>query len=215
MALDPGSLERLIPDEIPGGDMSGQGTLALHLARYEFAARHMRPGRLLDIACGTGYGTHLLGDRGQGRVDALGVDISDEAIAYARRRYGNDRVRFLAEDAMRFSDPEGFDTIVSLETIEHVPRPHAFLARLVGLLRAQGVLIGSVPTTLTTDANPYHCHDFTETSFRMALRRHGLREVSCLRQSQSFNLFPLITRKEPRFRDLRPHLSLYYLPNPA
>ena len=55
-------LERLIPDQIRPGDTTGDQTLQLHLARYEFAAAHARPGRLLDIACGVGYGTRWLTD---------------------------------------------------------------------------------------------------------------------------------------------------------
>ena len=48
---------------------------------------------------------------------------------------------------MRSSDADGFDTVVSLETIEHVPDPAGFVSRLVALLRPGGVFIGSVPTT--------------------------------------------------------------------
>jgi len=36
------SLERLIPDEVVAGDVTGAETLALHLARYEFASAHIR-----------------------------------------------------------------------------------------------------------------------------------------------------------------------------
>ena len=88
MMLDSDSLERLVPDELASGDTTGLETLDLHLARYVFATRHARPGRLLDIACGVGYGTRLLADRSEAALSALGVDISESAIAYARERYG-------------------------------------------------------------------------------------------------------------------------------
>ena len=79
------SLERLVPDRRAAPDATGLATLALHLARYEFAAKHLRPGRVLDLACGVGYGTKLLAERSGSPV--LGADLSREAIEYARSRY--------------------------------------------------------------------------------------------------------------------------------
>ena len=61
LQADGDTLERLVPDHIEAGE--GEETLQLHLARYEFAAAHLRPGRVLDIACGVGYVTRLLADR--------------------------------------------------------------------------------------------------------------------------------------------------------
>ena len=112
----PPPIERLVPDELSADDITGKATLELHVARYEFAARHAH-GRVLDIACGVGYGTRLLADRGS---EAVGVDLDREAIAYATKRYGCAGVTFVAGDALAFQDGAGFDTIVSLETIEHV-----------------------------------------------------------------------------------------------
>jgi ubiquinone/menaquinone biosynthesis C-methylase UbiE len=87
-------------------------TISIHLTRYTFAALCARPGRLLDIACGSGYRTKLLAAQSQGVIKAVGVDISEDAIAYARNRYRDARVEFIAADATNFTDPEGFDTIV-------------------------------------------------------------------------------------------------------
>jgi len=215
MALDTNSLERLVPDLLDPADTTGQETAKLHLARYEFAATHARPGRLLDIACGVGYGTRYLADRRADVVAALGADISEEAIAYARERYGNDRVRFVAADACRFSDTTGFDTIVSLETIEHLPDAERFVQQLATLLRPGGVIVGSVPTTPSVDANPYHFRDFTERSFRAMFLRHGLAEIACFEQVQPFKVAPLLAKREARAKDLRSNLPLYYLSHPT
>jgi SAM-dependent methyltransferase len=212
--IDASTLERLVPDFVESGDATGRATYDLHIERYEFAARHARPGRLLDCACGVGYGTRLLADHTAGIVHALGVDISDSAIAYAHDRYRGERVEFHATDALSFRDAGGFDTIVSLETIEHVPDPDALIAHLVSLLKPGGVLVASVPTTPSTDANPHHLTDFTETSFRRRFRRHGLTEIDCLRQVQPYNPFRMVLRTEKRLNDLRRNLPVYYLRHP-
>ena len=82
-----------------------------------------RPGRLLGtIARGVGCRSCILADRVPDST-ALVVDISHSAIEYATRKYAKANVSYLCCDATAFRDAEGFDTIVSLETIEHVPTP--------------------------------------------------------------------------------------------
>ena len=112
-------------------------------------------------------------------------------------------------------DPEGFDTIVSIETIEHLPDPAGFVERVVGLLRPGGALVGSVPTTPSVDANPHHLHDFTPRSFRALFTPHGLVEVDAFEQDQPFSAVAVATRSEARMADLRPNLPLYYATHPG
>jgi SAM-dependent methyltransferase len=205
------SLERLVPDRLAAG-ATGTTALALHLERYEFAAKHLRPGRVLDLACGVGYGTKLLRERSGNPV--TGVDLSREAIEYARSRYAGAGIEFQLADAMRFTDARGFDSIVSLETVEHLPDPAGFLARVVALLRPGGSFVASVPTTPSSDVNPHHLHDFTERSFRAAVAVHGLEESDCLRQVQRVPLRAVLGRSEARMSDLRPNLAAWYLQHP-
>ena len=215
MELDASSLERLKPDELRPGDATGQEALRIGLERYAFAARHARPGRLLDIACGAGYGTRALTDAAAQASHGLGVDLSQEAIAYARAHYANDRTGFVACDAMRFTDPEGFDTIVSIETIEHLREPLGFVDRIVSLLCPGGAIVASVPVTPSVDANPHHLHDFTERSFQRLFTRHDLVEVDRLEQDQPFGLRAVMSRSEARMQDMRRNLLAWYLAHPS
>ena len=214
MSLDPDSLERLVPDALDPGDEAARATLALHLERYRFAARAARPGRLLDLACGVGYGTHLLLEADPALGPALGIDVSPEAIAHATAHYGSERARFVACDALDFRDADGFDTIVSLETIEHVEDPERLLAHLVSMLRPGGVLVASVPTTPSVDLNPHHRHDFSEGSFLALGARHGLRERERLEQVQRVALAASWRGHRFRRERLRPNLPAWYLAHP-
>jgi 2-polyprenyl-3-methyl-5-hydroxy-6-metoxy-1,4-benzoquinol methylase len=209
------TIERLIPESVIPDDITGQSTLSLHLQRYEFAAKHVKGKRLLDIACGVGYGTRLMVDKVNTINKALGVDLSHDAVVYALRHYGNERVRFLEQDAMTFTDEEGFDSIVSVETLEHVSEPAMLAKRLIGLLRPGGVFIASVPTTPSMDVNPFHSHDFTEASFRDMVAVHGMREIACLKQIQPYPLIKTVKREESRMKDMRQDLISYYLNQPA
>ena len=67
------TIERLVPESVVPDDTTGQATLSLHLQRYEFAAKHVKGERLLDIACGVGYGTRLMADKVNTVNEALGV----------------------------------------------------------------------------------------------------------------------------------------------
>lgn len=210
----PNSLERLVPDELAEGDITGNETYKLHVERYEFAARHLQGRRLLDVGCGVGYGTRLLAEHNNTSVEVLGLDISPETISYARQRYGGPHIEFRAGDAMTFEDSEGFDGIVALEIIEHLKKPEEFIKHLVSLLRPKGLLVVSTPTTPSTDFNPYHRQDFTPKSFRKLFADHGLKEIHCLNQVQHVSLGAVLRRKEARMQDLRRGMVRFYLHHP-
>lgn len=105
-----------------------------HIERYNFAGKAILPGqRVLDIACGVGYGSWLLWKKG---LQVTGVDISREAIEYAERHYKGPT--YLCQKA---EDTKGrWDAIVTFETLEHLRDPQ-------GLLQAvrAPLLIASVP----------------------------------------------------------------------
>lgn len=209
------TLERLVPDLLEPEDATGRETLLLHLERYRFAARYVQHGaRVLDIACGVGYGTRLMADLVSQQADFTGVDISAESVAYARSRYQCECVRYVTADAMTYYDPDGFDVVVSLETIEHLPEPSRFITSINRSLKPRGLFIGSVPTTPSVDANPHHLHDFSRTSFRKLLREAGLQEIDALEQVQRFSPFAVVTKSELRLKDMRQNLFNYYITHP-
>lgn len=167
------SIERIYPPDLATDDADDQRTLRIHLERYEFAARHLHGHQVLDMACGCGYGSALLAERHPDK-QVTGVDIDPAAIAYARQHYQLPNLRYVCADAESFATAQHFDSIVSLETIEHLPNPPQLVANYARLLAVGGRVIASVPITPTLDGNPHHLHDFSRRSFLALFRRHRL-----------------------------------------
>lgn len=158
--------ERIVPDG------TEPGIVASHVKRYAFAEPWCRGKHVLDVACGVGYGTELLG-RSAERV--VGVDIDDETVFYARSRYAAANVEYVVADAaaLPFADAT-FDVVCSFETIEHVADRDAYLTEVTRVLRAGGTYVVSTPrarrTTLQPN-NPFHRVELSRQDFEALLRR--------------------------------------------
>ena len=208
------TIERIVPDELT--DDFGLQSLQLHCDRYRFAGRNILPGRVLDIACGTGYGSHLLaGEFGGSISEIVAVDISEESILYAEQRYKHPKISFVLEDAFIFSDNEKFHSIVSLETIEHLNDPSTFISKLYDLLHPGGVLIASAPITPSTDVNPYHVNDFSDKTFRQLFLPYPFIIQDSLCQTQQVSLKNIFGKnKNARAEGIRKNIAAYYISHP-
>lgn len=213
-AASASTLERLIPAELDLSDVTGEETYRLHVERYDFAAKFVVSGRVLDCACGVGYGSERLASVGTGTQRVTGVDLDGSAIGYANAHYRSDRVEFICADGAKF-DSEPFDTIVSFETIEHVLDPESLIDNFTRLLKPGGTLIASVPVTPSVDVNPFHLHDFTQASFRRMFERRGFRELDSFLQRQPYQPLKMMAGKEVRLNDMRKGLLGYYATHPT
>lgn len=145
---------------------------SIHVARYLLASTHCKGRRVLDIACGEGYGSRMLKD--WGATEVLGVDVSPEAIAHAQQHFAGEGVQYLcapAEQLPQVLAGERYDLIVSLETIEHLPQPERFLADLRQALNPGGCIIISCPNDWwyfpsEQEKNPYHLRKYHFEQFR-------------------------------------------------
>ncbi|MDF5714430.1 MAG: class I SAM-dependent methyltransferase [Rhizonema sp. NSF051] len=180
-----GMWERLVPDKI-ADDPASQRILQIHLERYRTAACYAKDKRILDIACGTGYGSQML--HLSGALSVVGVDLSASAIAYAREHYQFPHVKFICANAEMFEISEQFDIVVSFETIEHLLQPDKFLQRIHNLLAREGYLLLSVPLGETRHLDPYHLHAFSQQDIFNLLEETGfsVEEYGCDDYSLSY-----------------------------
>lgn len=167
--------ERMIPES------SDKHTFLEHIYRYRFAKNFVRGRRVLDIACGEGYGSAALIRAGASSL--VGVDISPEACNHARRKYGVDA---RVGDVTNIPLPDrSVDLVVSFETIEHVSNPAKFIDECARVLTRDGTLIISTPNRDTyrhiSGNNPFHCSEMCEEEF-VGLLRSRFNKVSLYSQ---------------------------------
>lgn len=209
------SLERIYPD-VKGQEIGEGETIRLHLERYHFAGAQLSPGMIADIACGSGYGSFLLATSYKEKIERItAVERDPQAIAYACNHYAHPSIEFIREDVFDFKTTYLFNTIISLETIEHLPDPTKFIRFCSSMLVNGGRFIVSAPIVPTTDANPYHLQDFSASSFRNLFLNEGFIEISSMKQVQKFSALSLATRKGERSSGIRKDLFWYYLKNPG
>ncbi|GAB4179440.1 MAG: hypothetical protein Kow0020_15580 [Wenzhouxiangellaceae bacterium] len=146
-----------------------------HWHRYAWAAGLVSGRRVLDCACGEGYGTRLLAERAA-FVD--GVDIDHDTVAHATQRYAHPRVAFHQASALALPfDDHSHDIVVSFETLEHLAEQDALLAEFRRVLKPDGFLILSTPdkrvySDLTGYRNEFHVRELYRDEFEALVGAH-------------------------------------------
>ncbi len=155
--------------------------LARHIFAYnQVSAFAKPPKRVVDIGCGTGYGTGLLSDLG---FDAIGIDVEEKVLRRAIAEYGSSTCTFVRLEGDRLPIPTNTaDIVVAFQVIEHVPRPDEFLAELRRIARPGSLLLLTTPNRdLRLDPgerpwNRYHLREYDVSGFA-SLFRDGFASV--------------------------------------
>lgn len=168
-------------NEYFGRDYAGSG--------YDFLLPWIPEGaRVLDIACGSGYGSNILSKRAS---FCLGSDYLETYIEKARERFPEtERLKFIQSDGQSFlwEGGEQFDIVVSLHTLEHVPDDRAMIRTLSANLKPGGLLIVEVPLLalrpVGVPVNPFHLREYSVPEVLNLIEHAGLRvlrKIGCCR----------------------------------
>ncbi len=146
-----------------------------HEVVYEWIAQRAVGLRVIDMACGEGYGSAILA-RG-GAASVVGVDANPDAHEHARLRYSAPNLRFARDLVQTFDEP--CDAVVFLQTIEHVEEPGTILDHFRSLTGNRGTAYISTPNVLTLappgaerSGNPWHVHEYRADEFRRLCEGH-------------------------------------------
>jgi 2-polyprenyl-3-methyl-5-hydroxy-6-metoxy-1,4-benzoquinol methylase len=210
-------VQRDQPAGVPPLELTGERTLPdvpeenywfqRHLVVYEWIRRQVGGLRVIDMACGEGYGSDVLA---RSAASVVGVDANPEAHEHAKARYTRPGLRFERDMIQLFAEPA--DAVVFLQTIEHVQDPDELLEHFK---RISGVAFISTPNVLTLappgaerSGNPWHVHEYRADEFRALLERHfAAVEVLGLFHARRLRLHELAIR-HARWDDIHARMGI-------
>jgi SAM-dependent methyltransferase len=175
-------VQRDQPPGVPPLHLTGERTLPdvpeenywyrRHLVVYEWIAQRAHGRKVVDLACGEGYGSSVLARTAQ---SVTGVDANPEAFEHARAKYTE--VTF--ERNMIELWQGDVDCVVFLQTIEHIQDPDGMLEHIKALIAPSGVAYVSTPNVLTLapkgqtrSGNPWHVREYQPGEYRELCERH-------------------------------------------
>jgi 2-polyprenyl-3-methyl-5-hydroxy-6-metoxy-1,4-benzoquinol methylase len=153
-----------------------------HLKVYRFASQFCRGKTILDVGCGTGYGTALLAESSK---KVVGIDLSRQAVRYAQRRYRSANLEFLrmSAESLEFAD-RSFDFVLSTENFEHLRDQRANLRQTSRILTDEGMLLLATPNPemFVKVSNRYHTHEFAYSELVQILQEDFGENLVCENQ---------------------------------
>jgi SAM-dependent methyltransferase len=178
-------VQRDQPPGVPPLHLTGERTLPdvpeenywfqRHLVVYRWIAERVRGRRVVDLACGEGYGSAELA---RTAASVVGVDANPEAFEHARAKY---RQVTFERNMVELWDGD-VDCVVFLQTIEHVPDPDGVLEHIRELIGPDGIAFVSTPNVLTLapkgeerSGNPWHVREYRPDEYRELCARHFAR----------------------------------------
>lgn len=132
--------ERVIP-ELYLRTRSGVAIYLMHLASYKFALPYVKGKKVLEVGCGTGYGTKLMSEAAQ-HIDA--IDASVQAIEYAKVNNLSNRISFKVKSDFNYGLGL-YDVVVSFQVVEHVLDDVLYMEGIYKALKPGGIFIVATP----------------------------------------------------------------------
>lgn len=153
-----------------------------HKCAYEFAVPYINDRVVLDLGCGSGYGTYYLSTKGAKYI--IGVDISKEVIKYCKGQYSNENLQYGTMNGSRLAFKDNsFDNVISFQVIEHIKNLDNYLSEVRRVAR---MFIVSTPNKKTYNAsgrNPFHIREFYLKDLQFVLQ-------SVFQEVEMFGVYP-------------------------
>lgn len=157
-----------------------------HLARYLWVSERLGDnGHVIDAACGCGYGSSVLADRG---FNVTSIDIASDAIDYAKKHWDRPSITWRVGDLSTPELPHA-DFVVSFETVEHLRDPKPFL---LAAHKAAPRLVVSVPNQnvipFVKKRFPFHYRHYTLSEITGLLDECGWTVTDWFGQRDKFSM---------------------------
>ena len=137
------------------------------IRRYQFASSFVRAtDSVLDLCCGTGYGTSILSQSGD---YVLGLEKSAEAVKYARKKYPY--CFFENEDITEYGYQVSFDVITMFECLDHLKKEDGLIVLEKASVICKEAMLLSLPQDQKFNTNSYHLAEWSDTELKEELHK--------------------------------------------
>ncbi len=110
--------------------------------------------KVLDVGASTGFIDHYLSDFFE---QVVGIDIDEQAIAFANKRFNAGNLIFKLDDAMKLSfDEDTFDLVICSQVYEHVPDSQLMFTEIYRVLKPGGVCYFAAGNRLSINEHHYN-----------------------------------------------------------
>jgi len=216
MNLDP-TAERIVEEHRSSSPQSYLIYL-FHVVTYDYVQDLVRGREVLDFGCGSGYGTERIANCCK-RI--IGIDISADAIDYARGKFQADNLQFatiapVEEQPLPFAD-QSFDVVLSFQVIEHVPDVGRYLSEIGRVLRPGGIFVVATPDRssrllpMQKPWNMFHLHEYSDAELKDVLSARFAR-VTIKRMGGRPDVIAIETDRTRRLRWVLLPLTLPFVP---
>lgn len=164
--------ERIVPNTKEVEPTFQKKMLQEHYTRYLFASQFIKNKQVLDLGCGAGYGSDLMLKHGNPK-NIKSIDISSEAIEFAKKHYETKELNYYISDATKTAfESNSFDVIVCYELIEHLKEPENLIKEISRIIKKDGLLIISTPRKKNSNRSNFHVHEFKFEEFKLLLKKY-------------------------------------------
>lgn len=153
-----------------------------HIHRYREAIKGIpKDAKVLDLACGNGYGAFLISEYTSDNV--IGGDLDKTVIEGCKNQFQRKNLIYKVMDATNIPYKEQFfDCVVSFETIEHTKEYESVLLEFYRVLKPGGKLFLSTPNIKINSPegiirNKYHTQEFNYSELKKIIKRLNFKTI--------------------------------------
>jgi len=178
-----------------------------HIHRYFFASKFVKNKKVLDLACGEGYGVKILSKSAK---SVIGIEIDKKTTMHAKKKYRGKNIKFITSSITQIPIPGKhlFDVIVCFEAIEHIKEQKKIFEEVKRLLKKNGLFVISTPnkkiyTTEEKNSNPFHEKELSISEFRNLLKSFFSNvQIYGQKASTSSNIWPLSLKNKKNSQEI-------------
>jgi SAM-dependent methyltransferase len=190
----------------------------IHEATYKYSLNYIQNKKVLDYGCGSGYGSALISDH---CLEVIGIDISLEAISFAKKNYSSQNVSFLslkkAEDSPLPFPDETFDVVLSFQVIEHIRDTTTYLEEMNRVLKPGGQILISTPNRsvrlfpFQKSWNMWHVKEYSQNQLYILLKEY-FTDVKILQLGGQEDVIAIELKRDMKLKWLTLPFTLQFIP---